>query len=123
MKQGLNQTNVFVINAQAGETVPLSVTATTANVAFALPASGLNYDVVVTNVGTKTAFVGFAATSALAVAVVPGTSGTKNATPIPAGAIITLQKNSDAEKNNLYCCAICGGSDTTTLYFTSVQGS
>lgn len=123
MKQGLNQINVFVINSQAGETVPLSVTSTTGNVAFALQSSILNYDVVVTNAGTKTAFINFGVGSST-VAVVPGTTGTTGATPILAGAIYTFQKNTDAIKPGMdTCAAICGGSDTTTLYFTSVQGS
>lgn len=121
MKSGLGQSNVFVINSQPGETVPLSVTATSSNVAFALAASAKNYDVIVVNAGTKTAFLAFGNTSTTT-AVVPGTTGTIGATPILAGAIYTLQKNTDAVQNN-YCAAICGGTDTTTLYFTSVQGS
>jgi NAD/NADP transhydrogenase alpha subunit len=122
-KQGLPQSNVFVINSMAGETVPLSVTSTSSTVAFALPASINNYDVIVTNAGTKTAFVNFGLASAGTVtAQVPGTSGTTGATPILAGAIVTLQKQSDYQKADT-CAAICGGSDTTTLYFTSIQGS
>lgn len=120
MKQGLNQSNVFVINSLPGETVPLSVTATSGSVTFALPASKLNYDVIVVNAGSKTAFLAFG--DGAATAVVPGTSGTTGATPILAGAIYTLQKNSDAVRCDT-CAAICGGSDSTTLYFTSIQGS
>lgn len=123
MKQGLNTINTYVINSQAGETVPLAVTATSGHVEFALAASKLNYDVIVTNAGTKTAFIAFGdSTAGTVVAVVPGTTGTLNATPILAGAIYTFQKNTDALKCNS-CAAICGGADTTTLYFTSVQGS
>lgn len=121
MKQGLSQSNVFVISAQAGETVPLSVTATSSNVTFALPSSALNYDVIVTNAGAKTAFVGFGVGSGIT-ATLPGTNGTVYAFPVLAGEILTLQKNSDAIKADT-CAAICGGSDSTTLYFTSVQGS
>lgn len=120
MKQGLNQSNVFIINSQAGETVPLSVTNSSSSVKFALPASWANYDVIVTNAGTKTAFIGFGVGSA--VAVTPGTTGTTNAFPVLAGEIVTLQKNSDAIKSDT-CAAITGGTDTTTLYFTSIQGS
>lgn len=121
MKQGLNQTNVFVINSMFGETVPLSVTSTSTNVTFALPASKANYDVIVTNAGLKAAFINFGIGSGV-IATVPGTTGTTGATPILPGAIYTFQKNSDAIKADT-CAAICGGSDSTTLYFTSVQGS
>lgn len=120
MKQGLNTINTYVINDQCGETVPLSVTATSSSVAFALKASALNYDVMITNAGTKTAFVAFGVGSATA--QVPGTNGTTGATPILGGAIYTLQKNSDGVNVDT-CAAICGGTDSTTLYFTSVQGS
>ena len=120
MKQGLNTNNVYVINSQPGETVPLSVTSTSSSVAFALPASAKNYDVIVTNSGSKTAFIAFG--KGTATAQVPGTGGTNNATPVLAGAIYTFQKNSDAVFADT-CAAICGGSDTTTLYFTSIQGS
>lgn len=119
MKQGLNQSNVFIINSQAGETVPLSAGTSSTNVAFALPQSTQNYDVIVTNAGTVTAFVAFGSSSV--VAQLPGTGGTLNATPILPGAIVTLQKNSDALKNQ-YCAGITAAS-TTQLYFTSIQGS
>ena len=127
MKQGLNTINVYMINSQFGETVPLSVTATSSNVAFKFPASVKNYDVIVTNAGTKTAFINFGIGSSTSAAV-PAASGSPNTgtgtigTPILAGAIYTFQKNSDAAQCDT-CAAICGGSDTTTLYFTSVQGS
>ncbi len=119
-KQGLNSSNVYVYNSQPGETIPLSATATTGSVKFALIPSKLNSDVVVYNAGTKVAFLAFG--DGAATAVVPGTTGTTGATPILAGAIMTFQKNTDALKCDT-CAAICGGSDTTTLYFTSVQGS
>lgn len=123
MKLGLNTSNVYVMNSQPGETVPLSVTATTGHVEFFLPASKLNYDVIVTNAGSKTAFINFGDSLVGTVtATVPGTNGTIKATPVLAGAIYTFQKNTDALKCDS-CAAICGGSDTTTLYFTSVQGS
>ncbi len=121
MKNGLNQSNVFVINSQPGETIPLSVSNTSTNVSFALLASVRNYDVMVQNAGSKIAFIQFGATSDT-VAQVPGTNGTLGATPILPGAIYSLQKNSDAVQNG-YCAAICAGADTTTLYFTSIQGS
>lgn len=121
MKQGLNTSNVYIINSQFGETVPLSVTSTSANVTFYLPASALNYDCIVTNAGTKVAFINFGIGSSTT-ATVPGTNGTTGAMPILPGAIYTFQKSSDAIKTDT-CAAICGGSDTTTLYFTSVQGS
>lgn len=120
MKQGLSQSNVFVINSQFGETVPLTVTQTSTSVAFFLPASALNYDVIVTNAGSKTAFVAFGVGATTA--TVPGTNGTKNAMPVLAGAIYTFQKNSDALKCDT-CAGICSGTDSTTLYFTSIQGS
>lgn len=123
MKSGLNTSNVYVINSQAGETIPLSVTSTSASVAFALTASKKNYEVIVTNNGLKTCFCTFGdSTKGTVTATVPGTNGTINATPILAGAIYTFQKNTDALQADT-CAAICDGSDTTTLYFTSVQGS
>lgn len=123
MKTGLNQSNVFVINSMFGETVPLSVTSTSSSVAFALPASWKNYDTICTNAGLKTAFICFGdSTKGAVVATVPGTTGTTGAMPILAGAIYTFQKNSDALQADT-CAAITSGSDTTTLYFTSVQGS
>ncbi len=128
MKTGLNTSNVYVLNSQAGETIPLSVTATSANVKFGLQASINNYDVIVTNAGTKVAFINFGVGSNT-VAVVPAASGspsvgtgTTGATPILPGAIYTFQKNTSALQADT-CAAICGGADTTTLYFTSVQGS
>ena len=120
MKQGLQQTNVFVINSMAGETVPLLAGTTSTNVAFALPASALNYDVIVTNTGSNVAFVNFGPTSAT-VAQLPGTTGTLGATPIPPGQTYTLQKNSDAIKS-AYCAGITA-TGTAQLYFTSIQGS
>lgn len=122
MKQGLPQSNVFIINSQFGETVPLSVTATSSSVTFALPSSAKNYEVIIQNAGTKTAFCAFGLTANGVTATVPGTSGTINAFPILAGAIYTMQKQSDNAMADT-CAAICGGSDSTTLYFTSVQGS
>ncbi len=43
MKSGLNTINTYVINSQPGETVPLSVTATSGNVTFHNVASAKNY--------------------------------------------------------------------------------
>ena len=120
MKQGLNQINVFTMNSQAGETVPLSATSTSSSVAFALPSSKKNYDVIVQNAGSSTAFITFGDGSATA--TVPGTTGTINAFPILAGAIYTLQKNTNAVQTDT-CAAICASGQSTTLYFTSVQGS
>lgn len=121
MKPGLNSINTYICNSQGGETVPLSVTATSGNVKFALPASWKNTDCIITNSGTKTAFFAFGLGSSTT-AQVPGTSGTLNATPILAGAILTMQKNYGDVQNDT-CAAICGGADSTTLYFTSIQGS
>ncbi len=126
MKQGLNTINTYVINSQPGETVPLTAGTSSTNVKFALPASRLNYDVIVQNLSTTiTAFVAFGDSTAVAqasiVATVPGTTGTINAFPVPPGAIITLQKGSDAQRCDT--CAAITGSSTAQLYFTSIQGS
>lgn len=120
MKQGLNFINTYTVNSQFGETVALSVTSTSSNVHLTLSASLNNYDVIVQNVGTKTAFIAFGNTSAITAGT--PTAGLTNAFPVLAGAIYTLQKNSDAQKND-WCAGICGGTDTTTLYFTAIQGS
>lgn len=121
MKQGLPQSNVFMINSQPGETVPLVASASSTSVKFALPASIANYDVIVVNVGSNIAFIAFGASSAGTVtAQVPGTTGTLNATPVTPGSTMTFSKNSDAIKADT-CAAISPAG--TTLYFTSVQGS
>lgn len=129
MKTGLPQSNVFVINSQAGETVPLSVTATSSTVKFTNLPSARNYDVIVQNAGSKAAFISFG-TGTGVTATVPASSGSPpvgngsvNNFPILPGAIYTLQKNSDANALNDTIAAICGGSDSTTLYITSIQGS
>lgn len=122
MKVGLKQINAFIVNSQFGETVPLSVSNSSSSVTFALKSSISNNDVVVQNAGTKTAFINFGLASIGVTATVPGTNGTTGATPILAGAIYTFQKNSGALQADT-CAAICGGSDSTTLYFTSIQGS
>lgn len=129
MKTGLNTINAYIINSQAGETVPLSVTATSSTVQFANLASAKNFSAIIQNVGSKTAFISFGTGSSVT-ATVPASSGSPpvgngsiNNFPILAGAIYTMQKNSDASNANDTIAAICGGSDTTTLYITSVQGS
>ncbi len=125
MKTGLNTINTYVINDFLGETVPLVVGtgAVSVSVAFFLPASARNFDVMVTNAGTKTAFIAFGdSTKGTVTAQAPGTNGTTNATPVLPGAIYNFQKNSDAVQANT-CAAICNSGENTTLYFTSVQGS
>lgn len=128
MKQGLATSNVYIINSQAGETVPLSVTSTSSTVRFANVPSVKNYDVIIQNAGTKTAFVSFGTGSVTA--TVPASTGSPpvgngsvNNFPVLAGAIYTMQKNSDSVNMNDTIAAICGGTDTTTLYITSIQGS
>ncbi len=124
MKQGLPFSNVYVINDQCGETVPLTVGTTSVSVTFALPASIRNYDVMVTNAGSKIAFIAFGnSANGVVTATQPGTNGTINAIPVLPGAIYNFQKNTDALQVDT-CAAICAtGTNTTTLYFTSVQGS
>lgn len=121
MKRGLNTSNVYIMNSFLGETVPLTVTVSSTNVTFALAASIRNYDVMAVNAGPNTAFVGFGVGSGTT-AQLPGTNGTTNAFPILAGAIVTLQKNSDAVMADT-CAAICAAGGTATIYFTSIQGS
>jgi hypothetical protein len=125
MKQGLPQNNSFIINSQAGETVPLAVTATSSSVTFALNSSILNYDCIIQNAGSSAAFINFGYSgNGAVVATLPGTNGTTGAFPILAGAIYTMQKNTDAIKPGMdTCAAICSSGQTTTLYFTAVQGS
>lgn len=125
MKIGLPLYNTYVMNDLLGETVPLIIGTgnVSVSVVFALLASKKNYDVMVTNAGTKPAFIAFgdSADGALT-ATVPGTTGTTKATPILGGAIYNFQKNTDAKQADT-CAAICASGDNTTLYFTSVQGS
>lgn len=121
MKPGLNFINVYQVNGFCGETVPLSASSTSSNVLFNKPSSIKSYDVIITNAGTKTAFIGFGVGSATA-AQLPGTNGTTNATPILGGEVLTLQKNTESVLADT-CAAITSGADTTTLYFTVIQGS
>lgn len=122
-KTGLPTYNTYSYNSFAGETVPLSVTQTSTSVAFFYPASKINNDVIIQNLGPSTAFFAFGLASAGAVtAQLPGTNGTLNATPILAGAIFTMQKQSDNQLADT-CAAICASGQTATLYFTSIQGS
>ncbi len=91
MKQGLPQTNVFVISDFCGETIPLTVGTTSTFVTFVNASSAKNYDIMVTNAGTKKAFIAFGLASQAGgvVAQVPssgGGTGTTNATPVLGGA-------------------------------------
>lgn len=120
MKRGLNNSNVYTMNAQAGETVPLAVTPSPVSVNFANLASAINTDIIISNIGPSVAFVGFGTNSVTA--TLPGTTGTINAYPILPGSIHTLQKNVGTTQYNT-CGACCQHGETTTLYFTAIQGS
>lgn len=112
---------ITIKNFSDYETVPLTLVANTAaHVAFALPASWAEPDVMVTNVGATVAFVNFCNSQNIVNAQVPGANGTLGATPIPAGATMILSKNKSATYNDT-CCAISTG--TPTLYFSSGVGS
>lgn len=102
-----------------GETIPISATTSSASQAFALPASWNSEDVMIYNETSVTAFVAFDADSATA--VLPGTTGTINATPIPAGALVLLTKNKTAKKCNT--CAVILRSGSGNVYFTAGAGN
>jgi hypothetical protein len=123
MKQGLPLYNVLVLNDQLGETVPLTVNSVSSTVTFNNVSSARNYDVMVTSIsGNATCFIGFGLKANGVTATLPGTTGTTVSTPVLAGAIYNFQKNTDSSMNDT-CAAICAGTGTATLYFTSVQGS
>lgn len=113
-----------ILNFSAYETVPLSVTTSSASVTFALAASATDCrDCMVSNAGSTVAFVGFYLKNAPASqanfgtsAVVPSTTGTLQATPILAGETMVLTKDKADT-----CIAISTGS--TTLYFTAGKGN
>lgn len=122
-KTGLPWMNVYVANSEFGETIPLAVGTSSISATFFLLPSKNNASVIVTNAGSKIAFINFGdSTKGTVTATAPALTGTTGATPILPSAIYTFQKNSDALKADT-CAAICGGTDSTTLYFTSVQGS
>jgi len=121
-KTGLPTFNTYIYNSYAGETCPLSVTSTSSSVTFSLTASAKNTDVIITNAGSYIAFVAFGLASKGVTATVPGTNGTINAFPVLPGAIYTMQKQSDNQQADT-CASIYNSRQTTTLYFTSVQGS
>ena len=127
MQTGLPSFNASIINTLFGETAPLSVNSTSSYVTFGLASSARCTDVMVTNAGSHTAFIAFGvAANGVVSAAVPtsggGISGGVICVPILSGAIYTFQKNTAGQLIDT-CAAICGGSDSTTLYFTAVQGS
>lgn len=122
-KRGLPTYNCYNYNAMFGETIPLAVTQTSTSQVFALTASINNYDVMITNLGPSTTFINFGnSTKGAVIATTPGTTGTNGATPILSGAIYTFQKNTDGSFADTVA-AICPGTGTATVYFTSIQGS
>lgn len=122
MKQGLNTINTFIVNSQAGETVSLIATSVSTSVSFTLPQSAKNYDIIIQNLGTQVAFCAFGLASAGTVTAATPAAGKTNTFPCAPGAIYTMQKQSDAQMADT-CAAICNSGQSTTLYFTSVQGS
>lgn len=120
MKRGLNISNIYAMNALAGETLPLAANKTSSSVTFANLSSKLNYDIIVANGGPNVAFISFGVGTATA--SLPGTNGTINAYPMLPGSIHTLQKNTDAVQINT-CAGCCNAGETAQLYFTAIQGS
>lgn len=106
------------------ETVPLTVTTTSASVKFKLPGSISDcQQVMVANEGLVTAFVAFgdSASNTLTItAVTPATTGTVNCTPIMAGETLILTKNRTSRGADT--CAAITASGNTNLYFTSGKG-
>lgn len=92
------------------ETVPLTASNSSSAVSFGLQQSKQYPDVMVQNVGSVTAFIGFSTTAALpALNVV-------NGTPIPAGAIMVLKKGGAQTISGITA------SGSAQLYFTSGEG-
>lgn len=94
--------------ATQGGAATLAVTATSARVL--LPSSVAAYPVVlVINNGTKDAFVRFGTVASVAVVT---------DIPVPTGHAIALTTSGA----NAYLAAICGGTDTTSLYIVQFNG-
>jgi len=94
------------------ETIPIVATSSTSSASFTLADSATYSDCMVQNAGSVEAFVGFGAPANLP------SSGVLNATPVPAGAVMILQKGI----GNAQCSAITS-SGSATIYFTSGTGS
>jgi hypothetical protein len=116
------------LNFDPYETVQLAATTSSAGVSFILPASWTDCpDVMVSNAGTTTAFVGFYQKYAPSTqandgtaAQVPGTGsapGTLQATPVLAGETMVLtKKRADT-------CVGLMATGTGTIYFTCGKGN
>lgn len=111
-------TSTNIQNFAPVQTKTLATTATTGRVTFdytsptvvtQLDANSAITSCMVTNDGTKTAFIKFGDSTVTA---------TTSDTPILGGAIYVFDKGI-----NLFAAGICGGSDSTTLYFTPGVGS
>lgn len=95
--------------AVQGGAASLAVTATSARVL--LPSALTTYPVVlVINNGTKDAFVRFGTVASVAVTT---------DIPVPTGHAIALYTSG----TNIYLAAICGGTDTTSLYAIQFNGT
>ena len=113
---------VFLLSATAiwaadnftnGETVSLAATSTSSSVSFTLAQSANYPDVMVTNSGSVTVFVGC---NGSGVANLPG-AGMTNAMPVLAGGVLVIHKG-----NSTVCAAITAAS-SGTVYFTAGEGS
>lgn len=94
--------------AEQGLAATLAVTAASARVQ--LPSSVTTFPVVlVINNGTKDAFVRFGTVASVAVTT---------DIPVPTGHAIALYTSG----TNVYLAAICGGTDTTSLYLIQFNG-
>jgi len=114
---GGNATDSFAMANSNGETIPITASSTTSNLAFTTK-TGINAPNVVVSAppaNGQTVFVGCGIGSTTA-AVLPG-QGSVNAFPIFPGEILTLRKGVGSDT-----CAAITASSTSTVYFTAVVG-
>lgn len=104
-----------MINFTPNGTIAVTASTVSALGQFINPQSIAANDVIVQNAGSNIAFVAFGGSTTAA--VIP-TTEKLNATPVPAGAIITFTKGN----GNVFVAAITS-TQTSQLYFTAGQGN
>lgn len=97
------------------DTASISVTATTAFSAFAAPPPTGRFQIRIVNAGAKTGFIRKSGPAGANAALVTDL-------PVLAGTVEVLTINHDDRSTVAGLSAICGGTDSTTLYFTVGAG-
>ena len=111
--QIVNRTGNF---QPVGNTVVFDASETSGAKEIALPTNATASDVLVTNSGTKTAFIAFG--TATLTATVPTSGAAANGTPVLPGAIMVFDR-----VVNTWAAVVCAAGETTTLYVTPGVGA